>query len=166
MSKRPYPRVRYTGELAKPIRMQDYENDNALIDAIDNRLKTLASLYGVDPEDHPNAGWELATLLAHAHVPGLRIPRSRGVRRKATWLAGWGEWLRWEVDDIRERDHCTITKAIAQLRADKSKPWRKHPQGTLEARYRDASRRYRAASPRDRIAWALLGAACRAAATD
>jgi hypothetical protein len=109
MSKRPYPRVRYTGELAKPIRMQDYENDNALIDAIDNRLKTLASLYGVDPEDHPNAGWELATLLAHAHVPGLRIPRSRGVRRKATWLAGWGEWLRWEVDDIRERDHCTIT---------------------------------------------------------
>ena len=44
--KRPYPRVRYTGELATPIRTQDYENDNALIDVIDNKLKTLASRIG------------------------------------------------------------------------------------------------------------------------
>lgn len=155
MPKRSHPRVRYTGELAIPLRLQDFENEDALKDAIDNKLKSLTSQYGIDPEDS-NAGWELAIALAHAHVPGLRIPRPRGVRRRPTWLAGLGEWLRSEVQAIEKRDKCTITKAIAQLRADKSKPWRQHKPLTLAARYRDASRRYRAASPRDRIAWALL----------
>ena len=87
MSKRSYPRVRYTGELAKPIRLQDHENDDAAIEAFDNKLKTLASLHQVDPEG-PNAGWDLAVALVQAHVPGLRIPSALEESPQAH-LAGW-----------------------------------------------------------------------------
>jgi len=166
MAKRSYRRVRYTGELATPIRLQGHEGDDAAITALDNKLKALASLYHVDL-DGPNACWDLTIALAQAHVPGFRLKRARGgARREATWLAGLGEWLRWEVDATKKEFDCTIVQAIARLRADKSKPWHKHKPQTLAARYREADRRYRSGSPRDRIAWALLARDARQSATD
>jgi hypothetical protein len=153
MPKRSYPRFKYTGELATPIRLQ--ANDSAAIDAYDAKLTMLASVHNVDLEG-PNAGWDLAIALAHAHVPGLRLPKVRIPRRTATWLAGLGEALRWEVDATRKQFKCTICKAIAHLRADKKKVWSEYPQKTLETRHREASRRYRSASQRDRITLALM----------
>jgi hypothetical protein len=158
MPKRSYPRTQYTGELATPIRLRDYENLDAALEAYDKKVETLASVHNVDLES-PNAGWDLAIALAHAHVPGLRLPKVRGPRRKATWLAGLGEVLRWEVDAARKRFNGKIGKAIAHLCADKSKVWSKHPPETLATRYREASKRYRSASQRDRITLALMARA-------
>jgi hypothetical protein len=155
MPKRSYPRVRYTGELATPIRMQEYKNVDAAIEIIDNRLTTLASVHNVDLEG-PNAGWDLAIALAHAHVPGLRLPKLRKPRRQATWLAGRGELLRWEIDAARKNFNGRIAKAIAHLRADKTKLWSEWPLETLAARYREACRRYRSASQPERIKLALM----------
>lgn len=155
MTKRSYPRVRYMGELARPIRLQDHENADAAVEVFDNKLKTLASVHKVDLES-PNAGWDLAVELTQAHVPGLRITKGRVRGRKRTWLDGLGEALRGEVNAIRERPNCTVGKAIAHLRADKSKRWSKYPPQTLAARYRDASRRYRSVSPRERIVLVLM----------
>jgi len=142
--------------LATPIRPHDRESDDAAMDAVDHKLTTLALVHNVNLEG-PNAGWDLAIALAQAHVPGLRFAEARGgVRRKATWLAGLGELLRREVDDIREQRHCRQGKAIADLRADKSKRWSKIPPLTLAARYGEASRRYRCASQRDRMVLGLM----------
>jgi hypothetical protein len=155
MSERPYPRVRYTGELARPIRLRDYENPDAAAEVIENRLKTLASVHKVNLNS-PNASSDLAVALMQAHVPGLRITSGQGRGRKRTWLDGLGEALRIEINDIREQFKITVSEAIARLRGDKSKPWSDHRPQTLAARYRDASRRYRTASQRDRIALALM----------
>lgn len=161
MPKRSYPRAQYTGELATPIRLRDYENNlDAAVEALDSRLEMLASVHNVNLEN-ANAGWDLAIALAHAHVPGLQLPKVRGPRREATWMAGLGEAWRWEVDAARKLFKGKIGKAIAHLRADKSKVWSKHPPQTLAARYRDASRRYRSASQRDRIALALMARAAK-----
>ena len=155
MSKRSYPRVRYTGQLAKPIRLQDYENDDAAAQAFENKLTTLASVHNVDLEN-PNAEWDLAVAVMQAHVPGLQITSGRRRGRKSTWLAGLGELLRREVDDTMQRLNCKPITAIAHLRADKSKSWSNHLPQTLAARCRAASRRYRAASQRDRIVLGLM----------
>jgi hypothetical protein len=68
------------GNLATPIRLRGYENVDAVVEALDNKLETLASVHNVNLEN-PNAGWDLAIALAHAHVPGLRLPKFRGSRR-------------------------------------------------------------------------------------
>ena len=152
MSKRSYPRFRYTGELAKPIRLQDDQSAD-VAEVFKNKLKTLASVHKVNLEG-PNAEWVLAIAVMQAHVPGLRVTKGRG--RKRTWLNGLGEALRTEIDATKERLNCTIGKAIAHLRADKSKRWSKYPPQTLAARYRDATRRYRSASQRERIVLTLM----------
>lgn len=152
MARRRNGRVPYTGELARPIRA-DYSDIDKVIETLKSRLPALAEFHGVDPEAH-DAVPNLLFALIQAHVPGFRIQKPPG--RPRTWEDGLGEAWRIEVEETKQRLNCSIRAAIAHLRAEQGTPWSSKSEENLEPRYRDAERRYRSASPRDRIALVLM----------
>jgi len=145
--------VTYTGELARPIRAKDCSNVDKVIETLQSRLPALAEFHGVNLEAH-NAIPSLLFALIQAHVPGFRIQKPPG--RPRTWEDGLGEAWRIEVEETKQRLNCSIRAAIEHLRAEKGTPWSAKSEENLEPRYRDADRRYRSASPRDRIVLALM----------
>ena len=84
---------------------------------------------------------------------GSPTPTKSG--RKPTWRAGLYEKLYRDVNQTKARLNCSIKDAIADLRKDRSGPWWRHTQQSLEPRYREACRHARDAS-RDRIARLLV----------
>ena len=89
MSKRSYPRFRYTGELAKPIWLQDDQSAD-VAEVFKNKLKTLASVHKVNLEG-PNAEWVLA--IAVMQAPRSRLAGNKRARPQWTARNGLGEAL-------------------------------------------------------------------------
>ena len=112
------------------------------VEQLDQTLCDLARSLGVDP-DAPDMVVQFAAALL------LAIPRlvSHGQsqptksRRKPTWQAGLYEELYRDVNQTKARLNCSITDAIASLRKDRSGPWWRHTQQSLEQRYYEARRR-------------------------
>ena len=153
MARRRNWRVPYTGELARPIRVRDYPDVDKIIETLKSRLPALAEFHGVDLEAD-DAIPSLLFALIRAHVPGFRIQNPPG--RPRTWEDGLGEAWRIEVEETKQRLNCNTRAAIARLRAEKGTPWSAKSEENLEPRYREADRRYRSASKRDRIVLALM----------
>jgi hypothetical protein len=153
MPQRKRAAIRYPRELTEPVPPADLDDENAFVRTLAIKLAALAKFHQVDL-DAPGVGLRLALALAITHVPGFKLRAPPGPRR--TWQNGLGEALRIDVTDTMKRLNCGVGKAIAYLHADDKTPWSKHPIVTLAARYRDASRRYRAASPRERLALVML----------
>jgi len=152
MPQRKRAAIRYPTQLTEPVRPADLDDEDAVRN-LAIKLAALAKFHQVDL-DAPHGVFRLVLALARAHVPGFKLRAPPGPRR--TWQNGLGEALRIDVTDTMKRLNCGVGKAIAYLHADDKTPWSKHPIVTLAARYRDASRRYRAASQRDRLALVML----------
>ncbi len=155
--KRAWPRMHYTGELAQPIYapvaglppdLAEEAEDRAYT-TLNEKFRSLFALYEIDPG--ADQSWHMLCIgLAMEHVPGMRIlyePRPRSARQP-TWQAGLGEELLKDVGEEQANGELSIAAAIRELRKDPSKPWRKHPQQTLETRHREARQRRERAKQR------------------
>jgi hypothetical protein len=131
-------------------------SDVSAVDQLDQDLRDLAKSLGVDP-DAPDAvvRFAAALLLATLRLVSLGQSEPTKSRRKPTWKAGLHEELYRDVDRTMADLNCSIKDAIARLREDRSGPWWRYTQQSLEPRYREACRRARDAS-RDRIARLLV----------
>ena len=130
--------------------------DVSAVDQLDQDLRDLAKSLGVDP-DAPDAVVQFAAalLLATLRLVSLGQSQPTKSRRKPTWRAGLYEELYRDVNQTKAGLNCSIKDAIARLREDRSGPWWRHTQQSLEPRYREACRHARDAS-RDRIARLLV----------
>ena len=130
--------------------------DVSAVDQLEQDLRDLAKSLGVDP-DAPDVVVQFsgALLLAFLRVVSLGQSQPTKSRRKPTWRAGLYEELYRDVNQTKARLNCSIKDAIARLRQDRSGPWWKHTQQSLEPRYREARRRARDAT-RDQIARLLV----------
>jgi hypothetical protein len=137
--------VSYKGPLAEPIHKSIWavwlgaKSEDILREERILKLPLLLKLYGID-ERSPNAWADLAWALACDHVPGMqsinKVSRKRG--RKPSWKSGLGQELLGEVDALRAKKKIGIGKALEELRADKTKAWKKYPKNSLSTRYREA----------------------------
>ena len=130
--------------------------DVSAVDQLEQDLRDLAKSLGVDP-DAPDVvpQFAAALLLAILRFGSLGQSQPTKSRRKPTWQAGLYEELYRDVNQTKARLNCSITDAIARLREDRSGPWWRYTQQSLEPRYREACRHARDAS-RDRIARLLV----------
>ena len=130
--------------------------DISAVDQLDQDLRDLAKSLGVDP-DAPDAVVQFAGALLLAFLRFVSHGQSQPTksRRKPTWKAGLYEELYRDVNQTKARLNCSITDAIASLREDRSGPWWRYTQQSLEPRYREACRHARDAS-RDRLARLLV----------
>ena len=130
--------------------------DVSAVDQLEQDLRDLAKSLGVDP-DAPDVVVQFAAalLLAILRLGSLGQSQPTKSRRKPTWQAGLYEELYRDVNQTKARLNCSIKDAIARLREDRSGPWWRYTQQSLEPRYREARRRARDAS-RDRIARLLV----------
>ena len=132
------------------------DNDSAL-DHLHQELVAIAKSLGVNP-DAPDVVVQFAAALLLA-IPSLlshvqsRTPTKS--RRRPTWQAGLYEELYRDVNQTKVRLNCSTKDAIAHLRKERSGPWWKYTQQSLEPRYREACRHVRGAL-RDRIARLLV----------
>lgn len=141
---------KYTGKLANPIYepifgglLSELARPQAEKRANEQRLVKLQSLfvwYEIDP-DAPNAWEKLAIFLALTHVPGMQvIHEPKGKRgRKPSWKDGLANELLNEVKALRP-GHNSYEAAIRELRADKSKIWKRYTLPNLITRHREARR--------------------------
>jgi hypothetical protein len=116
---------KYTGKLANPI----YEP------IFGGLLSELAR------PQAPNAWEKLAIFLALTHVPGMQvIHEPKGKRgRKPSWKDGLANEVLNEVKALRP-GHNSYEAAIRELRADKSKIWKRYTLPNLITRHREARR--------------------------
>ena len=130
--------------------------DVSAVDQLEQELRDLAKSLGVDP-DAPDVVVQFsgALLLAFLRVVSLGQSQPTKSRRKPTWRAGLYEELYRDVNQTKARLNCSIKDAIARLRQDRSGPWWRYTQQSLEPRYREACRHARDAS-RDRMARLLV----------
>ena len=127
------------------------------MDQLDEELRALAKILGVDP-DAPDAVVQFAVALLLAIPSLLRQAQSQSPtksRRKPTWQAGLYDELYRDVNKTMADLNCSIKAAIAHLLKDRSGRWWTHTQQSLEARYREARSRARDAM-RDRLAQLLV----------
>ena len=135
----------------------DCPDNGSALDQLHQELVALAKSLGVNPAA-PDVVVQFAAALLLA-IPSLvshgqsRSPTKS--RRHPTWRAGLYEELYRDVNQTKARLNCSIKDAIADLRKDKSGPWWKYTQQSLEPRYREACRHARDAM-RDRIARLLV----------
>ena len=118
--------------------------DVRAVDQLDQELRALAKSLGVNP-DAPDVVVQFsgALLLAFLRVVSLGQSQPTKSRRKPTWRAGLYEELYRDVNQTKARLNCSITDAIASLRKDRSGPWWRHTQQSLEQRYYEARRHAR-----------------------
>ena len=130
--------------------------DVSAVDQLEQDLRDLAKSLGVDP-DAPDVVLQFAAalLLAILRLGSLEQSQPTKSRRKPTWQAGLYEELYRDVNQTKARLNCSIKDAIARLREDRSGPWCRYTQQSLEPRYREARHCARDAS-RDRIARLLV----------
>ena len=131
--------------------------DDSAVDQLHQELRALAKSLGVDP-DAPDVVVQFAAalLLTTLRLVSLGQPRSpTKSRRKPTWRAGLYEELYRDVNQTVADLNASVKDAIARLREDRSGPWWRYTQQSLEPRYREACRHARDSS-RDRIARLLV----------
>jgi hypothetical protein len=140
----------YTGALAQPIYLEDYdkfagglgqpirERDIAAIrERAEEKMRLLFKHYKIDPNDEQS--WQkLARSLALAHVPGLQLANRPKRGRKSTWKTGLGD----ELVRAKSRTGKGTKEAIAELL--KEPKWKKYTAQNLEARYRETRARQKA----------------------
>jgi len=126
--------------------------DVSAVDQHDQELRDLAKLLGVKP-DAPDVflQFSAALLLAFHRFVSLRQSQPTKSGKKPTWRAGLYDELFRDVNETKARLNCSITDAIASLRKDRSGPWWRHTQQSLEQRYYEARRHARDAL-RDQLA--------------
>ena len=122
------------------------------VEQLDQDLRDLAKSLGVDP-DAPDMVVQFAAALLLAILPLVSHRQSQPTKsgQKPTWRAGLYEELYRDVNQTKARLNCSITDAIASLRKDRSGPWWRHTQQSLEQRYYEARRHARDAL-RDQLA--------------
>jgi hypothetical protein len=146
--------VRYEGPLAKPILLPwldvclGEQSEEFVFEKRTLKLQLLFKLYGIE-ERSSNAWMDLAWVLACNHVPGMQVGQLvvRGKRgRKPSWKSGLGRELLREVDALRSTENMELDEALEELRADKTKGWKKFTLNNLRPRYREAARAEKAES--------------------
>ena len=121
--------------------------DDVAVDQLHQALVGLAKTLGIDPDAPDAVAQFAAALLRLIPLQSLSPPKSR---RKPTWRAGLYAELYQDVNQTKARLNCSYKDAIAHLREDRSGPWCKLTQQSLEPRYREARR-----GSRDRMAHLL-----------
>jgi hypothetical protein len=135
---------KYTGELATRIYEpgggpggSSAEANRRIFEQRVLKMEKLFDLYSIDRDD-PDPGMSLAAKLALAHVPGMQVRKKRG--RKPSWKSGLGIELVREIDALQQTNNMNYEQAIAVLRKDKEKAWRKYTLPNLITRHREARR--------------------------
>jgi len=139
---------KYTGPLAEPI----YEPIMGLLGELVRpqaeerareqqvlKLHPLFDWYEID-RNAPDAWMKLASVLASAHVPGMRVIHDfrRKGGRKRSWKAGKGIELVRDVEALRANRSMTTQEAIRALRKDKTRGWHVFTEENLITRHREA----------------------------